>query len=118
MTGRIRRRSGRRPSETASRSTASLRCGCSTPTSTDDGESASSAMARQPTTRQPDTLPRRTTMNWKNLLIALAFVGATILGTGTAHAATTPPHATLLATGLQEAIGSTIGPDGALYVAQ
>ena len=27
-------------------------------------------------------------------------------------------HATLLATGLEEAIGSTIGPDGALYVAQ
>jgi hypothetical protein len=59
-------------------------------------------------------------MNWKSLLVALALSCSIILGGSTANAAKTPTvhHATLLATGLQEAIGSTIGPDGALYVAQ
>jgi len=59
-------------------------------------------------------------MNWKSLAIGLALVCATILGSGTADAGKTlrGPHAALLATGLEGAIGSTIGPDGALYVAQ
>jgi sugar lactone lactonase YvrE len=59
-------------------------------------------------------------MSWKSLLISFAISCATILGTGTADAgiATQAPHAVLLATGLQYAIGSTVGPDGALYVAQ
>lgn len=59
-------------------------------------------------------------MNWKSLLIAVALSCATILGTVTAGAAKAQqaPHAVLLATGLQQAIGSTVGPDGALYVAQ
>src|SRR5438270_12953580 len=59
-------------------------------------------------------------MNWKSLAIALTFVCATILGSGTAVAQKPLQvgHPTLLATGLQQAIGSTVGPDGALYVAQ
>jgi hypothetical protein len=59
-------------------------------------------------------------MNWKSLPVALAVSCLVILGSGTANAGKVPqgPHATMLATGLQEAIGSTIGPDGALYVAQ
>jgi hypothetical protein len=59
-------------------------------------------------------------MNWKRLLIGLALSCAIILGSGTADAAKTAQGhpATLLATGLVEAIGSTIGPDGALYVPQ
>ena len=59
-------------------------------------------------------------MNWKSLLIGLALSCAIMLGSGTADAGNTLQghHAALLATGLEEAIGSTIGPDGALYVAQ
>jgi hypothetical protein len=59
-------------------------------------------------------------MNWKSLTIALALACATIFGSGTAHAGQPMqgPHTALLATGLEGAIGSTIGPDGALYVAQ
>jgi hypothetical protein len=59
-------------------------------------------------------------MNWKRLLIGLALSCAIILGSGTADAAKTAQGhpATLLATGLGEAIGSTLGPDGALYVPQ
>jgi hypothetical protein len=57
-------------------------------------------------------------MNWKSLAMGLALAGATILGSSTAHAGNTlqRPHATLFAAGLDGAIGSTIGPDGALYV--
>lgn len=59
-------------------------------------------------------------MNWKSLLISVAIAGATILGGGTADAGkpSLAPHATLLATLPGEALGSTVGPDGALYVAQ
>lgn len=59
-------------------------------------------------------------MKWKSLTIALALACATIFGSDTAHAGQTvqKPHAALLATGLDGAIGSTIGPDGALYIAQ
>jgi hypothetical protein len=59
-------------------------------------------------------------MTWKRLVLGLAVSCAIILGSGTADAEKTPqgPHAALLASGLEGAIGSTIGPDGALYVAQ
>jgi hypothetical protein len=59
-------------------------------------------------------------MNWKSFLICLAVSCATILGASTANAAQAPPapHAVLLATLSGGALGSTIGPDGALYVAQ
>ena len=59
-------------------------------------------------------------MKWKSVAIAFVLACSIILGSGTAHAANSLQglHATLLATGLEEAIGSTIGPDGALYVAQ
>jgi hypothetical protein len=57
-------------------------------------------------------------MNWKRLVFVLALSVMLILGS-TAAAMITPtaaPAATLLATGLEELQGSTIGPDGALYV--
>jgi len=58
-------------------------------------------------------------MNWKSLLISLAVSCTIILSTGTADAGTAlqAPHVslTMLPGG---AAGSTIGPDGALYVAQ
>lgn len=59
-------------------------------------------------------------MKWKSLAIALVLACTTILGSGTAEAGKSlqGTHAALLATGLDGAIGSTIGPDGALYVAQ
>jgi hypothetical protein len=59
-------------------------------------------------------------VKWKSLAIALVLACTTILGSGTADAAKSlqGAHAALLATGLDGAIGSTVGPDGALYVAQ
>ncbi len=75
------------------------------------------------TTNHPPTMtfiPRRNMMKRKIFAIVLALVCATMLGGGAAHAGRTlqAPGATLLATGLEGAIGSTVGPDGALYVAQ
>jgi hypothetical protein len=46
----------------------------------------------------------------------LAALGLLWLGTTTAIAQSGAPTATLLASGLQGTIGSTVGPDGALYV--
>jgi hypothetical protein len=62
----------------------------------------------------------RSLMNWIGRIIITAAACALVLSTSTAHARnlTTGAHATLLAAGLDETIGSTIGPDGALYVAQ
>ncbi len=59
-------------------------------------------------------------MNRKHVLVGLLISCALILGSGPADAQKMPSghQASLLATGLKEAIGSTIGPDGALYVAQ
>ncbi|HXG23613.1 MAG TPA: hypothetical protein VNJ09_03580, partial [Chthonomonadales bacterium] len=60
-------------------------------------------------------------MNRKSFAIGLAFSWVIILGNGKAGAGENPsggPQAALLATGLEGAIGSTIGTDGALYVAE
>ncbi len=60
-------------------------------------------------------------MNRKSLIIVLALCCMLILGSGTAYAKPNPPGpAILLASGLEGATGagSTIGPDGALYVAE
>jgi hypothetical protein len=61
-------------------------------------------------------------MNRKSLIIGLALSCVIILGNSQADAKKTPsgaPTATLLATGLEvSAKGSTIGPDGALYVTE
>ena len=59
-------------------------------------------------------------MNRKSLLLGLAVSCSLILGSGRADARNTAQglQATLVASGLAGAIGSTIGPDGALYVAQ
>lgn len=56
-------------------------------------------------------------MNWKRLVFVLALSIMMILA-GTAAAKDPPgePTATLLAAGLEELQGSTVGPDGALYV--
>ena len=51
----------------------------------------------------------------KSLAIVLALSCLIILSAGKAEAG---PNATLLVTGLQGATGSTIGPDGALYVTE
>ena len=64
---------------------------------------------------------RRNVMNRKNLVIGLALSCMLILGSVTAYAApisTGAPSATLLVSGLQGGSGSTIGPDGALYVTE
>lgn len=57
-------------------------------------------------------------MNWKRLVFVLALSIILILGSTAAIAKKTPaePAATLLVTGLDELQGSTVGPDGALYV--
>jgi hypothetical protein len=58
-------------------------------------------------------------MNWKRLVIVLVLSTALVLGSSTVAAAKKPPvepTATLLVTGLEELQGSTVGPDGALYV--
>jgi hypothetical protein len=58
-------------------------------------------------------------MNWKRLVVVLALCLVLIFGSSTVAAAKDPPGepaATLLVTGLEELQGSTIGPDGALYV--
>ena len=60
-------------------------------------------------------------MNRKSLMIGLALSCMLILGSVTAYAApisTGAPSATLLVSGLQGGSGSTIGPDGALYVTE
>jgi hypothetical protein len=57
-------------------------------------------------------------MNWKRLVFVFALSVMLILGS-TAAAMKSPavaPDATLLTSGLKELQGSTIGPDGALYV--
>jgi hypothetical protein len=72
------------------------------------------------TAPQPETTPRRILMNWKGRITITAAVCALVLSASTVHARSLPtgPHATLLTAGLDGAIGSTVGPDGALYVAQ
>jgi hypothetical protein len=60
-------------------------------------------------------------MNKKSLVIGLALSCVIILGKGKADAGKIPsgePNATLLVTGLEGGSGSTIGPDGALYVTE
>lgn len=60
-------------------------------------------------------------MNRKNLAIGLAISCMLVLGSVTAYAAPTlsgPPTATRLVSGLQGGSGSTIGPDGGLYVTE
>jgi hypothetical protein len=54
--------------------------------------------------------------NPSSILVALATVALLNLITADPAAAQRAPTATLLASGLQGCIGSTIGPDGALYV--
>jgi hypothetical protein len=58
-------------------------------------------------------------MNRKSLVIALALGFVIILGSGRAYAGPPPsgePSAARLASGLGVTLGSTVGPDGALYV--
>ncbi len=60
-------------------------------------------------------------MNRKNLAIGLAISCMLVLGSVTAYAApisSGAPTASLLVSGLQGGSGSTIGPDGALYVTE
>jgi len=60
-------------------------------------------------------------MNRKSLVIGLALSSVIILGSGKAEAGHNPPerpNAALLVAGLQGASGSTVGPDGALYVTE
>lgn len=57
-------------------------------------------------------------MNWKRLVIVLAISILLVLGSSTVAAAKKTARATLLATGLAGGSGSTLGPDGALYVAE
>ena len=60
-------------------------------------------------------------MHRKSFVIGLALSCVIILGSGKADAKKIPsdcPNADLLVTGLEGATGSTIGPDGALYVTE
>ena len=60
-------------------------------------------------------------MNKKYVIVSLVLACALILSTGVALAGKNPPEqpsATLLVSGLDGATGSTIGPDGALYVTE
>lgn len=60
-------------------------------------------------------------MKRRSVVIGLVFFSMLIIGISTAAAKGTPsgqPSASLLATGLQGASGSTIGPDRALYVTE
>lgn len=60
-------------------------------------------------------------MNWKRLVIVLALSIVLMLGSSPVTAAKDPPGAStasLLVTGLAGGSGSTIGPDGALYIAE
>jgi hypothetical protein len=60
-------------------------------------------------------------MNRKSLMIGLALSCMLILGSVTAYAApisSGAPSASLLVSGLQGGSGSTVGPDGALYVTE
>jgi sugar lactone lactonase YvrE len=64
---------------------------------------------------------RRKVMNRKSLVIGLALLCMTILGSGKAYAdeiAPAAPGATLLVTGMASGSGSTVGPGGALYVTE
>src|SRR5262245_2292015 len=56
-------------------------------------------------------------MKNKTTHLLLSLIAAAVIPTISRSAPpTSAPHATLLASGLQGTIGSTIGPDGALYV--
>jgi hypothetical protein len=69
----------------------------------------------------PNYCIRRKQVNRKKLVVALVLCFAIILTSTTVATAKNPsaePSITLLATGLQGASGSTIGPDGALYVTE
>jgi hypothetical protein len=61
-------------------------------------------------------------MNWKKLVISLAFVFAIVLSSSrvvrAVDALAVEPTAELLASGLAGGSGSTVGPDGALYVTE
>jgi len=60
-------------------------------------------------------------MNRKSLAIGLALSSMIVLGSGKADAGEIPSKgstAALLVTGLEGATGSTVGPDGALYVTE
>ncbi|MDQ6669648.1 MAG: ScyD/ScyE family protein [Chloroflexota bacterium] len=60
-------------------------------------------------------------MNRKSIVVGLALICVVILGTGPAAAAKAPSGtgtAVLLVSGLQGGSGSTVGPDGALYVTE
>ena len=65
--------------------------------------------------------PKRNDMFWLRLLIGLSVSCLLLLSSGTASVwakQKTDPTSTLLADGLEGASGSTIGPGGALYVAE
>ena len=55
---------------------------------------------------------------WPICLAVIACASLTANATSKETAASSPPTAELLATGLQGASGSTVGPDGALYVTE
>ncbi len=60
-------------------------------------------------------------MNKKSIIIGLALTCAIVLSSGKAYAGHRPPQApvaTRLVTGMASGSGSTIGPDGALYVTE
>src|SRR5262245_63454927 len=52
------------------------------------------------------------------LILASALIATSMPSTASASRPSRGPRATLLVAGLQGAIGSTIGPDGALYVTE
>ena len=52
------------------------------------------------------------------LLLAGALIAMSMPSTASASPPSREPKATLLVTGLEGAVGSTIGPDGALYVTE
>jgi hypothetical protein len=60
---------------------------------------------------------RRKVMNRKSLVLGLVLSFVIVLGSSRAYAGQ-GPTATLLASGLQGASGSAVGPDGALYVTE
>src|SRR5918911_1228747 len=68
----------------------------------------------------PETTSRRLFMSWKRRITITAAACAVVLSASTVHAQSlqTGVQATLVTAGLDESIGSTVGPDGALYVAQ
>src|ERR1700757_1632675 len=65
-------------------------------------------------------LPTQTHMG-RRLLLLVAVAGRAVgapAGAARASPGHGPSHGRLLASGLQDTIGATIGPDGALYVAE